>query len=176
MFTVTHNSHMWLQRRRKEICQCTSPPRTGCLANNQLVSVSCKHLHQQNWHKLSLIRNSAHFITQILLKLLKITIKNQLSCEVWLDSVFEVTYPCFPTTWILCKRSMFSWILCKRSKLLVKWLFGINDIVTLHSCLDVTYLLWHHNGCMFTVMSLSSDLVEHFTCCDEATTTFTTKK
>ncbi len=29
-----------------------------------------------------------------------------LSCDVWLDPVFEVKYPSFPTTWLLCKRSM----------------------------------------------------------------------
>ncbi len=26
------------------------------------------------------------------------------SCDVWLDPVFEVKSPCFPTTWILCKK------------------------------------------------------------------------
>ncbi len=42
-----------------------------------------------------------------------------LSCDVLLDSVFELKYPCFPTTWILCKRCRFSWILYKRSRLFV---------------------------------------------------------
>ncbi len=30
-----------------------------------------------------------------------------LSCDVWLDSGFEVKYPCCPTTWILCNRYSF---------------------------------------------------------------------
>ncbi len=59
-----------------------------------------------------------------------------LSCNVWLGPVFEVKYPCFPTTWILCTRSRFSWILYKRSRLLVTWLCGIND--------KVSYPLWCH--------------------------------
>ncbi len=52
------------------------------------------------------------------------------------DSVFELKYPYFPITWILCKRSRFSWILYKRSRLFVTWLLGING--------NITNPLWHH--------------------------------
>ncbi len=31
-----------------------------------------------------------------------------LSCDVWLDLVCEVKYPCFPTSWMLCTTSSFS--------------------------------------------------------------------
>ncbi len=42
----------------------------------------------------------------------------------WLDSIFGVKDPCFPTTRILWERSRFSWIIWERSKLLVTWWFG----------------------------------------------------
>ncbi len=61
-----------------------------------------------------------------------------LSCDVWLDPDFKVKYPCFPTAWIL-----FKW-----SRLLVTWLFGSNNTTYHCDVNNVTYLLWHHNGCL----------------------------
>ncbi len=61
---------------------------------------------------------------------------HRLSCNVWVDSVLELKYPHFPTTWMVYKRSRFSWILCERSKLLVTWPFRVNG--------NVTFTLWHN--------------------------------
>ncbi len=40
-------------------------------------------------------------------------ISSTLSCDVWLDPVFEVNYPCFRITWTLCKKIRVSGICVK---------------------------------------------------------------
>ncbi len=90
---------------------------------------------------------------------IKIENKLILSCDVWLDPVFEVKYPCFPTTWIMYKRSRFSWILCKTSRLLVTWLFGINDSITYPLwCFQVDQTTSHDNGCLLWCNGTSNSL------------------
>ncbi len=73
-----------------------------------------------------------------------------LSCDVWVDPVFEVKYPSFPTTWILCTRSRFSWIFYAVGHMIVWYQWQCHlPIVILPSCLDnITYPLSHNNGCL----------------------------
>ncbi len=109
---------------------------------------------------------------------------NDLSRDVWRDSLFKVNYSYIHTYWIWCKRSRFSWILCKRSKLLVTWLFGIkSNAINLLWCLMIakTTLPTHCDITMGVycdiITSLSCNTFhewgshgEHFTCSGEATT------
>ncbi len=87
--------------------------------------------------------------------------------HVWLDPVFEVTYPCFPSTGSCVKDPGFPGICFnKRSRLLVTWLFGIND-VTYPLSDHNRCLLWHHEAVISNILLAMMRL---------STNTFTIKK
>ncbi len=85
-----------------------------------------------------------------------------ISCNAWLDSILSLYIHIF----LPIESCVKDLGLYERSKLLVTWLFDMNDnvhpILMLCDCLDkVMYPLWHHNG-FFTVTSLPPCHTTHF--------------
>ncbi len=104
------------------------------------------HHHHHHYH-----HHHHHIIIMMIIIIVDIVIVVNiiivLSCDVWLDPVFEVKYPCFPTTFQAVGH-MIVWYQWQRHLL----------IVMSHSCLDnITYPLSHNTllitmGVYFDVM------------------------